>query len=244
MDAKRIAFVSGKGGTGKSTTSVFVGGALAKLGRRVLLVELDCGLRSVDIIAGISGDTVYDIRDVLTGVCEPEKAMVESPFNKGLYIISAPYAGGEITAEGIEALCTRLAPGFDYILLDTAAGFGEPYAAAVAAAQMMVLVLTPDPVALRDGRLMADDLAARGVQMRLVLNRVNREHILRDKVLADLDEAIDLVGVQLLGVVPDSGAILKAGALGDPLPKNSTEQAVYNAIAGRLDGQRVPLVYE
>ncbi len=243
MDAMIIAFVSGKGGTGKSTTTVFVGGALAALGKRVLLIELDSGLRSVDIIAGVSGKTVFDIEDVLSGRSEPDRAVVESPSYPGLSVISAPYSGGEITGKALRVLCTKMRPHFDYILLDTAAGLGAPFEAALEVAHRVVLVLTPDPVALRDGRMVADTVLARNPQVRLLLNRVDPPRILHDGVLRDLDEAIDIVGVQLLGVIPESPAVLKAGTSGAPLAKNSRERMVYDAIARRIIGEDVPLVF-
>lgn len=243
MDAVIVAFASGKGGTGKSTTAVFVGGALAGLGKKVLLLELDSGLRSVDIIAGVSGKTVYDIEDIMSGRCEPEKAIVESPIYKNLSIISAPYSGGDITIAGLRMLTTRLRPYFDYILIDTAAGIGAPFIAAAALAHRMILVLTPDPVALRDGRMIADNLQEqREAHMRLILNRVDANRIVNDGVLEDLDEAIDIVGLQLLGVVPESSAILKAGASGEALPGRSQEKQVYRAIARRMLGEDAPLV--
>lgn len=242
MDAVIIAFASGKGGTGKSTTSVFVGGALAAQNQKVLLVELDSGLRSVDIIAGVSGQTVYDVEDVLSGRCEPSKAVVPSPTYNGLYVISAPYSGGVITTQGLKALCYRLRSHFDYILIDTAAGLGPAFQAAAQTAHRMMLVLTPDPIALRDGRIIADDLEGRINHLRLILNRVDSRHILKDGILRDLDEAIDIVGIQLLGVVPESVAIAKSGVSGDPLPSGSTEAKVFEAIAKRIMGQDIPLV--
>ena len=90
MNAQCIMVCSGKGGTGKSTVSVLLGACLARLGRKVLLIELDSGLRSVDIIAGVYGRTVYDIEDVLCGRCEGAKAVVPSPLYPGLSVISAP----------------------------------------------------------------------------------------------------------------------------------------------------------
>lgn len=243
MDAQVIAFVSGKGGTGKSTTSVYVGAALASLGKRVLLVELDAGLRSVDIIAGVSGQTVYDIEDVLAGRVKPSKAIVQSSLYKGLSVVAAPYAGRQLTAKTLRVLCQRLAPFFEYILLDSAAGVGLAFQAAVWAANQVLLVLTPDPVALRDGRVIADGLQDSGRPMRLILNRVNSERILKDKLIRDLDEAIDTVGVQLLGVIPESPVILTSGMGGTALPKTSVESTVYRAIACRLAGEDVPLQF-
>ena len=108
MSAQCVMICSGKGGTGKSTVSVLLGAGLARLGRKVLLVELDSGLRSVDIIAGVYGRTVYDIEDVLCGRCEPAKAIVPSPLYAGLSVISAPYEGGEDLDECIDTVGAQL----------------------------------------------------------------------------------------------------------------------------------------
>ena len=98
MGARVIMVASGKGGTGKSTVAVMTGAALGARGRRVLLVELDSALRSVDYIAGVYGKTVYDVEDVLCGRCDAGKALVESPLYPGLFVISAPYSGGQVSA--------------------------------------------------------------------------------------------------------------------------------------------------
>ena len=163
MNAQCIMVCSGKGGTGKSTVSVLLGACLARLGRKTLLVELDSGLRSVDIIAGVYGRTVYDIEDVLCGRCEGAKAVVPSPLYPGLSVISAPYEGGAVEAAPLGRLLTAMRPYFDFILLDTAAGMGAPFTAASTVADKALLVLTPDPVALRDGKIVADRLLAGGL---------------------------------------------------------------------------------
>lgn len=117
MAARVIMVASGKGGTGKSTVSVFTAGCLAKRGRRVLLVELDSGLRSVDYIAGIAGKTVYDIGDILEGRCDAAKAIVESPLYKGLYVVSAPYSGGNVRVDALAAFVRSAREVFDDIFL-------------------------------------------------------------------------------------------------------------------------------
>lgn len=237
---------SGKGGTGKSTVSVLLGAALAQLGRKVLLVELDSGLRSVDIIAGVYGRTVYDIEDVLCGRCEGAKAIVPSPLYPGLSVISAPYEGGTVEAAPLGRLLTAMRPYFDFLLLDTAAGMGAPFTAAAAVADRALLVLTPDPVALRDGKIVADRLLHdRRPQntVRLVMNRVTRESFGKGAAVADLDECIDTVGTQLLAVIPESAALQQCGARGAVPPPQDPAVAAGQAMARRLCGQRVPLTF-
>ena len=246
MGAQCIMICSGKGGTGKSTVSVLLGAGLSRLGRKVLLVELDSGLRSVDIIAGVYGRTVYDIEDVLCGRCEPAKAIVPSPLYTGLSVISAPYEGGEVAAAPLGRLLQAVRPYFDFILLDTAAGMGAPFTAAAATADRALLVLTPDPVALRDGKIVADRLLAQGrpqSTVRLVMNRVTRESFGRRASVADLDECIDTVGAQLIAVIPESTALQQAGAAGTVPPAGDPATVAGQALAKRICGQRVPLTY-
>ena len=244
MKAETIMLCSGKGGTGKSTVSVLLGGCLAALGHKVLLIELDSGLRSVDIIAGVYGHTVYDIEDVLCGRCEGAKAIVESPLYPGLSVISAPYEGGEVRPAPLSRLISAMRPFYSYILLDTAAGLGAPFAAASQVADRALLVLTPDPVALRDGKLAADHLLAgsrRQSAVRLVMNRVQKTSFGKNAPVFDLDECIDTVGAQLIGVIPESAPLQQAAAAGTVLDPRSAAAAAGQAIARRLCGERVPL---
>lgn len=245
MDAIITAFASGKGGTGKSTTAVLVGAALAVRGKRVVLVELAPSLRSVDIIAGVNDRVVFDLEDVLSGNTSPSKAVVESPIYPGLSIIPAPYRGGRIIAESMELLCARFRPHYEFILLDVASGFGPALDAAIDVAHRIILVETPDLVALRDGRLVVDSISDIPIQMRLVLNHVSPQRILEGGGgVADLDEAIDIVGLQLLGVVPESDVIRKAADTGAALPASSREAKVFEAIARRMLGEEVSLVVQ
>ena len=241
MNAQCIMICSGKGGTGKSTVSVLLGAALARLGRKVLLIELDSGLRSVDIIAGVYGRTVYDIEDVLCGRCEGSKAIVPSPLYPGLSVISAPYEGGAVEAAPLGRLLMAMRPYFDFVLLYTAAGMSAPFTAAAAVADKALLVLTPDPVALRDGHIAADVLYEGGfTNVRLVVNRVGPSTFDKGAV-ADLDECIDTVAVQLIGVIPESAALLKSTAAGEALPENTLAWRAFDNLARRILGQQVPL---
>lgn len=238
---RTIMMASGKGGTGKSTVSVFCGSALAARGKRVLLVELDSGLRSVDIISGVYGKTVYDIQDVLSGRASGDDAVVQSPVYPGLFVISAPYSGGEIKPDSLKVFCSKMRDYFDYIIIDTAAGIGAPLLAARQAADTAVMVLTPDPVSMRDGRIVTDMLSEDGpADIYLVINRVRTGK--EKNPIKDFDECIDTVGAQLLGLVPESPVIQQAGANGTALPEKSVERAVFKSIAARLCGEYIPLV--
>lgn len=242
MDAIITAFASGKGGTGKSTVSALVGAALAARGSKVVLVEMAPSLRSMDVITGVTELAVFDLEDVLSGYSSPSKAVVRSPLYPGLSVIPAPYSGGQIIPESMELLCARFRPHFEHILLDVSSGLGSAFMAAADVAHRFIMVETPDPVALRDGRLLVDTLDDMPIQMKLLLNRVNPARVLASSAIEDLDEAIDTVGLQLLGVIPESEAIQRSGECGVALAANSTEGHVFDAIARRILGEDVPLI--
>ena len=241
MSAKIVMVASGKGGTGKSTLSVLLGARLAAAGGKVLLIELDSGLRSVDIISGVYGKTVYDIADVLSGRCEGTKAVVASPLYPGLSVISAPYEwGGTVQPAALQKLLEKMAPFFDWVLVDTAAGLGAPFKAALSVSETVLLVLTPDPVTLRDGHIAAEEAFAAGAkQVRLVLNRVGPGSF--GGAVRDLDECIDTVGAQLIAVVPESSQLQVCAAKGQALPADTQAFRAVDNLARRLLGQRVPL---
>ena len=242
MAATVTMIASGKGGTGKSTVAVFLAGQLAATGRPTLLVELDSGLRRVDIISGVYGRTVYDIEDVLSGACEGSKAVVKSPFADGLSIISAPVSGGMVQTAALQHFCSRMKPFFEEIVIDTAAGLEAPFQAAAAVSDRAVLVINPDPVCVRDGRVVSDLLYDGGLtRQRLVINRLQPERLRRFGI-PDLDWCIDQVAVRLLGVVPESDAIALCGATGAPLPAASREAEIFRRMARRLNGDECPLV--
>ena len=241
MKAKVIMIASGKGGTGKSTVSVLLGGCLGARKKKVLLIELDSGLRSVDIISGVYGKTIYDIQDVLCGRCEGGKAVVESSVYPGLSVISAPYEGGEVRPERLKKMVEAMRPYFDYILLDTAAGLGAPFQAAAGVSSMALLVITPDPVTLRDGGIVCQHLRDAGIaEIRLVINRLNLLTF-RKGPIRDLDECIDTVGAQLIAVMPESMLLQKAAAAGEPLPAGEAFLQTAQNLAGRVMGEQIPL---
>lgn len=242
MSAPVIMFASGKGGTGKSTVAALLGAEFARRDKRVLLVEVNTGLRSLDIVCGVYGKTVYDIGDVLAGRCMPEKAVVESTVYKNLYVVCAPYEDGFIDTELFCIFVARMRLVFDLILLDTASGMGSAFVASHAAATAALITVTPDAVAVRDGRIVVDALmeGGRTLPIRLLLNRVPA--VLDGCGVIDLDECIDTVGAQLIGVLPQCTDILRAYATGIPLPEGSLARRALSAVALRITGHEVPLL--
>ena len=241
--AKVLAVTSGKGGVGKSTMTVSLGIAAAASGSRVLLIELDAGLRGMDIMLGISDRIVFDLGDLLEGRCNINSAIIPSPNVSGLYAIVAPVSmTGPILIQDMRLLIDGLRAYFDLIILDTPAGLGRGLRIACEVSDLALIIATPDPVCIRDGNQVVREMLSRGfTSHRLIINRVSRKFI-RYQVVRDLDEVIDGVGSQLIGVVPEDGEVTLFSSHGRlPDPKGEL-QRVCRAIIARIDGEYKPLI--
>ena len=241
--AKVLAVTSGKGGVGKSTMTVSLGIAAAAYGSRVLLIELDAGLRGMDIMLGISDRIVFDLGDLLEGRCNINSAIIPSPNVSGLYAIVAPVSmTGPILIQDMRLLIDGLRAYFDLIILDTPAGLGRGLRIACEVSDLALIIATPDPVCIRDGNQVVREMLSRGfTSHRLIINRVSRKFI-RHQVVRDLDEVIDGVGSQLIGVVPEDGEVTLFSSHGRlPDPKGEL-QRVCRAIIARIDGEYKPLI--
>lgn len=232
---------SGKDGVGKTTTSVMLADAFDRMGKRTLVIELDTGRRSLDIVAGCSGRTVYDILDVLGGRCEPQDAIIHAPSpRKEVYIMAAPYKSEPVSGESFVKLCKVLTDKFDHILIDTAPNTGATIAAG-AVAMNAIIVTTPDPMALRESRILCDRLTDLSVpSIRLLTNRVIPSRI-KAGVVPNLDYCIDTVGTRLIGVIPEDDDIALSAASGKPLAQKGLCAHVFDNIAKRIYGTEVPL---
>lgn len=204
-------------------------------------MELDSGLRSVDYIAGVYGKTVYDVEDVLNGRCEAGKAVVESPVYRNLYVISAPYSGGHILPAALRVFVEKVGPVFDTIVLDTAAGMGVPFEAAMGVGPPRAACTYAGPC-IHPRRTHCVRRAGGGrVPGNTSYHQQGAAHAGKLRH-AKPDECIDTVGAQLIGVVPFSTEIQKAGATGAPLAPAGRPRLALRAIAARLCGQYTPLV--
>lgn len=238
-----IAVVSGKGGVGKSTISCCLGRAFAQRGLKTVLVELDSGLRGVDIMLGLS-NTVYDLDDLLQGRCQIEEA-IQQVDDSSLYAICAPVKLQRLPdQEDFMILCSALLTEFDLVLLDAAAGCMMADCIA-SVASLLLTVVTPDPICVRDAALLTElfryDLHAEA-NMRLIINRVNPD-LVKKGLIRDLDEVIDTTGVQLIGVLPEDVSLCEATAKGRDLEEKSLLHKVFAAIAGRIFGEENSLIF-
>ncbi|MCD7927851.1 MAG: septum site-determining protein MinD [Oscillospiraceae bacterium] len=239
-----IVVTSGKGGTGKTTVTSAVSSCLAALGRQVLCVDLDIGLRNLDLSLGMSDRAVMDFTDVIQGRCPLQRAAAVHPDIPGLHLLTAPVRlpPGGISPKEMAEFLTQAREQFDYILIDSPAGIGTGFHLAVAGADRAIVVTTNDPSALRDAQRTVHELTRTVPQIHLVMNRVQPKLLRR--LHTTIDDAMDAAGLPLLGVIPDDPKVAIALGAGRPLILTASRGAAVAClnIAKRIQGQRVPLM--
>lgn len=233
---------SGKGGVGKSTVSLGLGRALAKRGRRVLLVDCDAGLRSLDRMTGAEENLVFDISDVVYGRCAPAEAIYPCG-EEGLFLLPAPSQSENRIRPGVmRKLVPLLQRYYDHVLLDSPAGVGGGFRSAACAADRALIVCSPDPVCVRGVAVARELLEKLGLsQIRLVINRFNGELFSETGAYGDLDGVIDAGGVRLMGVVPEDFSLAAAFLRGKEAKEDSKGMMALCRIAGRLEGESIPI---
>lgn len=241
-----IAVVSGKGGAGKTCLTGGVASCLAAMGRRVLCLDADAGLRNLDLVLGLDDRVMMDFSDVVEGRCTLKDALIPHPDIAGLFLLSAPQRaeGGERLQSGLLPLVRDAQLQFDDILIDCPAGLGPGMQAAARCAGRAIVVTGADPFSLRDAQQTVSLLGDMGLSLRhLVVNRV-QPRLLR-KMKLNLDDVMDAVGLPLLGVVPEDEQVTLAVSRRTPLvlaAGRGRAAAAYLHIAQRLTGMRVPLM--
>lgn len=232
---------SGKGGVGKSTVSVGLGRALAARGRRVLLIDCDAGLRSLDRMTGCEEGLVFDLSDVVTGRCAPAEAIYPCGESEGLFLLPAPSSGEDAVRPGVmRKLVPLLTRYYDHVLLDSPAGVGTGFRSASIAADRALVVCSPDPVCVRGARSVSDLLGNIG-EKRLVINRLNREFFRATGAYSDLDEVIDAAELRLFGLVPEDFSTAAAFLRGRKAKADAAGMKALSRIAARLEGEDVPI---
>ena len=239
---KLIAVTSGKGGTGKSSICYGIGYTLAKQGNRTLIIELDFGLRCLDIMFNMSGRVDYDLGDVISGKRQILDAVVTVPSASNLSILCAPKDPFmKVTAEQVVEICRQIRKYCDYIIIDTGAGINSHVFDIVEQANLILVVTTPDSICIRDARMMSDEFYKRGnKRQRLIINKVTPKDV-KNGMIDTLDDIIDAVGIQLIGVIPEDFALKEATGKGEILSPSAPSLAAFDAISKRLQGDMPPL---
>ncbi|MBQ2698985.1 MAG: septum site-determining protein MinD [Firmicutes bacterium] len=243
---KVIVITSGKGGVGKTTTTANIGASLALLGKKVCMVDTDIGLRNLDVVLGLENRIVYDIVDAVRGNCRLKQALIKDKRLENMYLLPAAQTKDKTAvseAQMIE-LCEKLKEEFDYVIVDCPAGIEHGFKNAIAGADEAVVVTTPEMSAVRDadriiGLLEAADLR----NPRLIVNRI-RINMVKSGDMMSVEDILEILAIDLLGIVPDDDEIVVSTNKGEPtaMNDNSRPGQAFRNIARRIDGEDVPLM--
>ena len=237
-----IAVTSGKGGTGKTSITGGVAASLALMGRTVLCIDMDIGLRNLDISLGLNDRALMDFSDVALGRCPLARAAVEHPDLKGLSLLTSPMSlPPSLTPDKVRAMLDTARTVYDYILIASPAGLGAGFRLAVCGADRVLVVSTNDASSLRDAQRTVAELEHIR-QVHLVMNRI-QTRLLR-KLRTTIDDAMNAAGLPLIGVVPEDPQVILCANLGRPLTTRGRKGAALACwnIAQRLEGQRTPIM--
>lgn len=237
---------SGKGGVGKTTTTANIGTALALAGKKAVLIDADIGLRNLDVVMGLENRIVYDLVDVIEGTCRMKQALIRDKRFEGLYLLPAAQTRDKnaISPDQMKKLCEELKQHFDYILIDCPAGIEQGFKNAIAGADKAIVVTMPEVSAVRDADRIIGLLAAHELSNPLlIINRLRSDMVKRGDMM-DIDDTIDILGVDLLGIVPDDERIIVSSNRGEPVVTEDSSQSgqAYRNIAKRIIGEEVPLI--
>ncbi|MCP4140819.1 MAG: septum site-determining protein MinD [Chloroflexi bacterium] len=244
MSAKIVTITSGKGGVGKTTAIASLGIALASRGQKVVCIDGDIGLRNLDVIMGLENRIVYDIVDIVEGRCRLRQAMIRDKRLPGLFLIPAAQTRDKmaVSPSDMMRLGDELREEVDWVLIDSPAGIERGFKNAIAPADRVLVLTNPEISAVRDadrviGILEAEEKGSPS----LILNRVNHEMVKKQEMLSP-DDVLDLLAIDLIGIVPEDKSVLIAANQGSPiaLDKESRAGQAFRNIAGRLIGEDVP----
>ena len=241
-----IVITSGKGGVGKTTTSANLGTGLAMKGKSVVVVDADIGLRNLDVIMGLENRIVYDIVDVVEKNCRLKQGLIKDKRFENLYLLAAAQTKDKsaIKPEQMMNLVSELKKEFDYIIIDSPAGIEQGFQYSIAGADRAIIVTTPEISAVRDADRVIGILEANGLHNpKLIINRIRPDMVKRGDMM-NMEDIIDILAIDLLGVVPDDEEIVISANKGEPtiIEGKSLAGRAYMNIVNRIEGQEVDLL--
>ncbi|MDD7738728.1 MAG: septum site-determining protein MinD [Fusicatenibacter sp.] len=240
-----IVITSGKGGVGKTTTAANIGIGLAALGKKVVMVDTDIGLRNLDVVLGLENRIVYNLVDVIEGNCRLKQALIRDKRYETLFLLPSAQTRDKtsVTPEQMKKLCEDLENQFEYILLDCPAGIEQGFANAIAGAQKAIVVTTPEVSAIRDadriiGLLEAHDLR----DISLVINKIRPDMVRRGEMMS-VEDVSEILAVPLLGIIPDDEHVVIATNQGEAIVGNdSLAGKAFANISRRICGEELPFL--
>lgn len=239
-----IVVTSGKGGVGKTTICANIGCGLAQLGKKVVMIDTDIGLRNLDVIMGMENRIVYNLVDVIEKSCTVKQALVRDKNNPELYLLASAQTRDKssITPEQMKELATRLTEDFDYVLLDCPAGIEQGFRNAVSGAQRAIVVTTPEVSSIRDADRVIGLLEIRGMgKIDLVLNRI-RPHLAAKGDMMSIDDISEILAPSIIGAIAYDEELVVCSNRGESVVGRDTVTGrALMDLCKRITGEEIPL---
>ncbi|MCM2283573.1 MAG: septum site-determining protein MinD [Desulfobacula sp.] len=240
MEGKVIVVTSGKGGVGKTTATSSIGAALALEGKRVAIVDMDIGLRNLDVVMGLENRIVFNIVDVVLGKCKISQAAIRDRRIDNLFLIPASQSDNKdvLSPAGVERVANELRKEFDYVIMDSPAGIERGFQNAIVGANEAIVICTPDVSSVRDADRVIGILYSRSLTPKLVVNRIEPARVERGEMLS-YEDVLEVLSIELLGLVPMDEHVLISSNTGTPLVLQNESKAghAFRRIAKRLNGE-------
>lgn len=240
-----IVVTSGKGGVGKTTTTANIGAGLAKLDKKVLVIDTDLGLRNLDVVMGLENRIVYNLVDVIEGSCRLKQALIKDKRHENLYLLPSAQTKDKssVTPEQMLKLTAQLREEYDYVLLDCPAGIEQGFQNAVIGADRALVVTTPEVSAIRDADRIIGLLESNKLShMDLIINRIRMDMVRRGDMMS-IDDVTEILSINLIGAIPDDEQVVIGTNQGEPvIDMDSLAGHAYMNICRRITGEEVPFL--
>ena len=240
-----IVITSGKGGVGKTTVTANLSVSLSLLGKKVIAIDTDIGLRNLDVVMGLENSIVYNIVDVIEGNCRLKQAIIRDKRFRNLYLLPSAQSKDKscINQYQMINLTNELKQKFDYVLIDCPAGIEQGFKNAIAGATRAIIVTTPEVSAIRDADRVSCLLDKAGLYpINLIVNKIRNDLVKKGDMMST-DDVTEILSLDLIGMIHDDTDIVISTNRGEPLAgANSYSSKIFMNIAKRIDGEEVPML--